>query len=255
MNQVFYHPELSDHIELVGFWNCNEKFANIPSKDVPLWYLRVFGLWNFIKLGIFTILLTISLFLKSFFNNYYRTFDALCKSKNLQSNYSPNPNSKEIISWLKENDIELLVIMVGHILKTEILNAPKVATINKHAALLPMNKGVFPYFWAHIKNEPQGVSFHKVVEKIDAGEIVFQKNITEKNKLTSMISFYFEVYNNYGDQLYQTVKNLESDTVTTVNNKCSPSYHGLPNSKDYKLFKKNKGRIINISDFLIVFKL
>ena len=62
-------------------------------------------------------------------------------------------------------------------------------------------------------------------------------------------------YNNYGDQLYQTVKNLGSDTVATVNNKCSPSYHGLPNSKDYKLFKKNKGRIINISDFLIVFKL
>ena len=49
--------------------------------------------------------------------------------------------------------------------------------INLHISYLPYNKGAHPNFWSWVKNTPKGVSIHLISEKIDAGDIIFQKKL------------------------------------------------------------------------------
>ena len=63
------------------------------------------------------------------------------------------------------------------IIKKEILSLSKEGFYNLHPSLLPFSKGKHPNFWTIRKEEPYGVSIHKVIEEIDTGEIIAQKSI------------------------------------------------------------------------------
>ena len=53
--------------------------------------------------------------------------------------------------------------------------------INLHISYLPYNRGAHPNFWSWVKNTPKGVSIHFISEKIDAGDIIFQRKINFPN--------------------------------------------------------------------------
>jgi len=62
--------------------------------------------------------------------------------------------------------------------------------INLHTSYLPFNKGAHPNFWSWVKNTVKGVSIHYISEKIDEGDIIFQKKIYfDNNKITFRKSY------------------------------------------------------------------
>lgn len=66
------------------------------------------------------------------------------------------------------------------IFPTEVLK--KVGTaINSHPSLLPMHKGSQPIFWATMLKDPLGISIHRISEKIDEGDVLYQKRINYNN--------------------------------------------------------------------------
>ena len=252
-NNTLRIPEIMTDFDFVGFWNCKEKFVNIKQKDTWKWYLNTFGKVNFFKLGLFALFYKISLIYNSIFNGYSNSFRSLCKKNNIKHYKTDSPNSYEFIDWVKKNEIDILIIMTGHILKEEILTIPKMCTINKHASLLPSNKGVFPYFWAYLKDEKQGVSFHCVNKTIDDGALLYQEKTEDSNIVNSMISFYFYCYKNYGKMLYKALKNIENNTFAEFLPNVKHSYHSLPNTQDYCVFRQRKGKIITLSDLFLLF--
>jgi len=64
-----------------------------------------------------------------------------------------------------------------YILTKKLMNIPKIGCLNFHPSYLPYNRGKHPNFWTLIENSPFGVSLHLINEKIDGGDIVFQKRI------------------------------------------------------------------------------
>jgi hypothetical protein len=253
-NNVLKIPEIITEFDFVGFWNCEEKFVNIKQKDTWKWYLNTFGVVAFFQLGIFALFYKISLIYNSIFKGYSSSFESLCKNNNINHYKTNSPNSPDFIKWVKKNEIDILIIMVGHILQEEILAAPKICTINKHASLLPGNKGVFPYFWAYLKGEKQGVSFHVVNKAIDEGALAYQEKIEDSNIINSMVSFYFYCYKNYGKMLYKALKNIEKNSFANSLTTASPSYHSLPTIQDYSAFRKLNGKVITLTDLLLLFK-
>jgi len=250
-NKVFREAEIINEFEFIGFWNCKEKLANIKKENVWKWYVTVFGILNFCKLSIFAVLFKISLIYNSLFKGYYTSFKALCKGINVSHYKTTSPNSIEFIEWVKENEIDILVIMVGHILKEEIIKAPKTCVLNKHAGLLPSNKGVFPYFWAIIKGEKQGISFHLVNKEIDEGVLAYQEKVENPELVKSMISFYFYCYKEYGKMLLKSLQNIDKNIIVDASKDILPSYNSLPNTKDYIEFRRERGKIITISDLFL----
>ncbi len=72
----------------------------------------------------------------------------------------------------------LLVVAFGQILKSDVLAFPRVAPLNVHASLLPKYRGAAPFqraIWNHEKKT--GITIQKMAKKLDAGDILLQKEI------------------------------------------------------------------------------
>jgi methionyl-tRNA formyltransferase len=101
------------------------------------------------------------------------------KSHNLNELFVKSVNSekfKKII--LKLNPDIILVGSWGEKFKKDIIDLPKICTINVHPSLLPKYRGPNPYLEVirHMKKE-SGVTFHLMNENFDDGEILLQKTV------------------------------------------------------------------------------
>ena len=75
-----------------------------------------------------------------------------------------------------ENEVDITV-MWGY---RKVLRLDEIAgkrIINIHAGYLPWNRGAHPNLWSWYDDTPKGVSIHHVVEEVDAGPILAQKQI------------------------------------------------------------------------------
>ncbi len=86
-------------------------------------------------------------------------------------------NSPESVRFLKEVAPDLfIVIAYGQILSQEVLDIPKVISINAHASVLPKYRGAAPINWAIMNGDTAtGVSIIKVIRKMDAGPVLLKK--------------------------------------------------------------------------------
>lgn len=63
------------------------------------------------------------------------------------------------------------------ILKSPLLEAPRLGFVNTHPSLLPYNRGKHYNFWALVEQAPFGVTLHRVDSGVDTGAIVAQAHI------------------------------------------------------------------------------
>lgn len=74
-----------------------------------------------------------------------------------------------------EPDVSV-VVAYGHLLAREVLDIPRLGSINVHASLLPGLRGAAPVHWAVIRGyERTGVTVMRMVEGMDAGPILLQE--------------------------------------------------------------------------------
>jgi len=91
----------------------------------------------------------------------------------------PNVNAPQFIEYVKGLNVDLIVVCIfPQILKTAILQTPRLGVFNCHPSLLPRYGGPEPGFWM-LKNGESvaGVTVHVMTEKIDAGDIVAQQEL------------------------------------------------------------------------------
>lgn len=99
----------------------------------------------------------------------YKLKEITCRSANSE-------NFKREI--LKLNADIILVGTWKEKLKKEIIDLPKIATINVHPSLLPKYRGPNPYIQTILNGEKSsGITFHLMSEKFDEGAILVQKEI------------------------------------------------------------------------------
>ena len=79
----------------------------------------------------------------------------------------------EAESQLKELAADLYIVCAyGTFLPENILNLPKLYSLNIHPSLLPMYRGAAPMNWALINGDKYtGVTILKISKKMDAGDI------------------------------------------------------------------------------------
>lgn len=92
--------------------------------------------------------------------------------------YQPDEiNTTDQVKLIKSLNAELFVVIAyGQILSQEILDIPKIFSINAHASLLPKYRGAAPINWAIIRGEKTtGVTIIKMTKDMDAGPIIMQE--------------------------------------------------------------------------------
>ncbi len=69
----------------------------------------------------------------------------------------------------------LVVVAYGQILRKEVIDCPRFGCVNIHSSLLPRWRGAAPIQWAILAGDQKtGVSTMKIVQKLDAGDVLLQ---------------------------------------------------------------------------------
>lgn len=121
----------------------------------------------------------------------------------------------EKISQIKEeirhlNPDMIVVVSYGKFLPKSILQIPKYGSINVHPSLLPQYRGSAPIQWAIINGDKvTGTTIMKMNEKMDAGDIILQKEVEiEENETTGQL----------WERLSEISSNLLVEAITQIEN-------------------------------------
>lgn len=69
-----------------------------------------------------------------------------------------------------------VVVAYGHILRAEVLDRPRLGSLNVHASLLPELRGAAPIHWAVVRGHREtGVSIMQMTEGLDAGPVLLRR--------------------------------------------------------------------------------
>ena len=75
----------------------------------------------------------------------------------------------------KLNPDLMVVVSYGQILPEELINIPKLGTINVHGSLLPKYRGASPIVSAILNGEQKtGITIMRIAKEVDAGNILFK---------------------------------------------------------------------------------
>ena len=128
-----------------------------------------------------------------------------------------NVNSNEIYKKLVllEPDL-ILVIAFGQKISNRIISLPKKAIINVHSSLLPKYRGAAPINWAIINGEAKtGVSIITVAEKMDAGDVLGQRE-TEIPATETADQLHNRLARLAAPLLLETIAQIENDSANYV---------------------------------------
>ncbi|WP_322876331.1 methionyl-tRNA formyltransferase [Mycoplasmopsis felis] len=138
--------------------------------------------------------------------------------------YQPNKIS-EIYTELNELDFDILLSCAfGQYIPMNILELPKIASINIHGSLLPKYRGAAPIQYSLLNGDTEtGISLIYMTKEMDAGNIIFSESIPIENTDTS-------------DTLFEKLSELSSLKIIYWLNKFI--------SKDFKAVIQNTNEVI-----------
>jgi methionyl-tRNA formyltransferase len=100
----------------------------------------------------------------------------------------------------------ILSLYYRHIIGKEVIDSCDGKIINLHPSLLPKYKGCSSLTWAMIHNEKQaGFTFHYLTEKVDSGNILYQKKIRIE-EFDTQITLYHRIMFEASKQLNKIIK-------------------------------------------------
>jgi len=127
----------------------------------------------------------------------------------------------------------LISFSYRYIISKEILNYFKDKAINLHISYLPWNKGSDPNLWSILENTPQGVTIHQIAYELDAGQILYQKEISFNDDDT-LKSSYEKLQIELVELFIEKWKNIKHNKVIPKKQKGIGSYHKSSNKNSYQ---------------------
>ncbi len=101
------------------------------------------------------------------------------KTQNLPILQPKNLKNEEFLADLKALNADLFIVVAFRMLPELVWKMPKYGTFNLHTSLLPEYRGSAPINWAIINGEKRtGVTTFFIDDKIDAGEILLQEELS-----------------------------------------------------------------------------
>lgn len=106
-------------------------------------------------------------------------FGNIAKLDRVNLKIVPSYDSKELWQEIDQNKYDLGIVFGTGIIKKGLFTLPKKGMINIHQGMTQFYRGQPPAFWELYNNEREtGITIHKVTEKLDGGDILFQKSIS-----------------------------------------------------------------------------
>ena len=157
----------------------------------------------------------------------------LCKNHDIPF-FKGNPRNGKAYQFIKYIQVDVLIsINYLFLIKSDIIDHPKILSFNIHGSLLPKYRGRTPHVWSIINNEKNtGISAHIIDEGCDTGAILNQviipisQNDTGNDILNKYKSKYFSLIRDVLDK-------IESNKLTPlIQDERFATYYGVRKPKD-----------------------
>ncbi|MCX6265965.1 MAG: amino acid adenylation domain-containing protein [Bacteroidetes bacterium] len=131
-------------------------------------------------------------------------------------------------SWKLEPVDYIFSISNSIILKKEFISLAKIMAVNYHDAPLPRYAGMYATNWAIMNGEEtHGIAWHKITDKVDAGDIV-ESCFFEIEADETAFSLNTKCFDAAIDSFEKLVNSIHSGSVcTSAQNLSERTYHGL----------------------------
>ena len=170
-----------------------------------------------------------------------------CKNNNIPF-FKGNPRNGKAFQFIKNIQVDVLIsINYLFLIKSDIINHPKILSFNIHGSLLPKYRGRTPHVWSIINNEKNsGISAHIIDEGCDTGAILSQviiqigQNDTGNDLLNKYKSKYFSFIKDVLDKIESNklAPLIQDDSLAT--------YYGIRKPEDGRInWNWHKERIRN----------
>jgi len=158
---------------------------------------------------------------------------------------SPSPNRKEFRERVRALKPDLVISSQGFLLKKKFLEIAPLGCLNRHAALLPKYRGIYPIFWAMLNDEREiGVSVHFMNEKYDEGKIIVQHRVPVEEQDT-FFSLYDKVIVLTPVIFLEAIGRIREGRIPDIPNRSEEgSYYSYPKPEDIRRFREKGKKIV-----------
>ena len=171
-------------------------------------------------------------------NDYLRRLGINCS-------YIDEINNEIIYKKLSNQEPDLFFFaLFDKVASEEFCGIPKLGTYNIHMGKLPKYKGGLSSFWVlRYKDKTAGSSIHKVIKKIDSGELIDEVKFDINTN--SMHLLMLRTMQESSGMINRAINNIlnEKTKVIDISNKES-NYYLYPTKEDFKEFYKQGYRLI-----------
>ncbi|MEP6725759.1 MAG: methionyl-tRNA formyltransferase [Bacteroidota bacterium] len=115
-----------------------------------------------------------------YYPNYlYKRLELTAQKNKIEFSREQDIHAPAFIKKIKEHNPDLLITAhFEKLIKSELINLPKLGCLNLHPSLLPAYRGMAPQHWPIINGDKEtGVTVHYIEEGIDTGNILVQKKL------------------------------------------------------------------------------
>ncbi len=120
--------------------------------------------------------------------------------------------------------------------------------INLHASLLPRHRGVFGTWWTLFEGDQQGgITVHEMVEKIDAGQILFQ-DMVEIAPDETQFSLAWKTKKLMPGAIIHCLDRLSVGPMAPMNPEWPTSYNYAPTRAQARQFRKKGKKVFRLRD-------
>ncbi len=150
-------------------------------------------------------------------------------------------NDTDFLNVLKDIKPDIIINQSQEILGSEFLKIPPKGVLNRHASLLPKNRGRLTPFWVLFHDEREtGVSIHFVTPEIDQGAIIVQEKIVVAED-DNFISLAEKGYDLAVDLMTGALNAIERGNYPLIpNDSEKATYHSIPTLREALLYKKRQ---------------
>ena len=151
--------------------------------------------------------------------------------------FKGNPRDGNAYAFVKNYNIDVIIsINYLFLIKSDIINHPKILSFNVHGSLLPKYRGRTPHVWSIINNEKNtGITAHVMDTGCDTGDIITKIIIPINENDTG-----FDILNKYRSEYYNLVKDvikkIETGNLNLIKqDEKSSTYFGKRTPEDGKI--------------------
>ncbi|MGH8195595.1 MAG: methionyl-tRNA formyltransferase [Woeseiaceae bacterium] len=216
-------------------------------KDLILQMWNFYGPSDFVRMGIRYVVTRVKARLPKMlrFGRDY-TIGQLAESRGVPVRYVSSLNDPAFVESVRSQEISVVVsVAAPQIIKTPLIQAPRLACINIHNGTLPRYRGMLPNFWQmYDGNRTVGTTVHRINEGIDDGAILLQEEseLLPDDSLDAVIR---RTKRKGAAAVLKVLRQLRDGTATEKPNKREDSsYFSFPTRADVVEFRRRGYRLL-----------